>query len=111
MRRKFDYKKAALSKLLCPMCREELNIHFDAYTCYSAVNGPYVRGRVALTCSNDEGCKCHYQHATNFQSDEGKAIHGFEKLAAEMIKRLPDFGPWETFQITEGENRRKRGAR
>lgn len=108
VRRVFDYKKMPLSKLLCPMCREELNLHIDAYTCYSAVSGPYVRGRVALTCSNDEGNGCHYQHATNFQADESKAIRGFEQLTAQMIRKLPDFGPWETFHITEGENRRRK---
>ena len=97
-----------MSKLRCPMCKEELNIHFDAYTCYSATCGPYVRGRITLSCSNNEGNACHYQHATNFHSDEGKCLHGFESLVANTIKKLPDFGPWETFHITEGQNRRKR---
>jgi len=84
MRRTFDYKKMPLSGLLCPMCREdreELNLHIDAFTCYSATSGPYLRGRIALSCSNNEGNKCHYQHATNFQADTSKAIKGFEKLS------------------------------
>jgi hypothetical protein len=108
MRREFDYKKVPMSKLRCPMCKEELNIHFDAFTVYNSVAGPYVKGRISLNCSNDEGGGvCSYMHATNFESKEGIAIHAFERLTAMMIKKLPDFGPWETFHITEGENKRR----
>ena len=109
MRREFDYKKVPKSRLLCPMCGEELNIHFDAFTCYNSVAGPYIKGRISLSCSNNEGGgPCCYTHATNFESKEGTAIHGFEKLTGMMVKKLPDFGPWETFQLTEGQNRRRR---
>jgi hypothetical protein len=98
-----------MSKLRCPMCKEELNVHFDAFTCYSACGGPYVRGRISLVCSNDEGNHCNYQHATNFQSSDGKSIHGFETLVSELVRKLPDFGPWEVFKITAGQNKRRRG--
>ena len=49
--------------------------------------------------------------------DEGRRIRGLspierlEETAGILIKKLPDFGPWEVFSLQEKESKPRRGKR
>lgn len=89
----------------CPICKARLNIKIDGFTCQQAVGGAYLKGRVALTCS---GKDCKYMHTTNFKTESQKTMDRLERVAGELIRKLPDFGPWEIFHLAERE-RKPRG--
>lgn len=98
----------------CPLCKNRLNIKVDGFTCFEASGGPYLKGRVALICSNTSAAtqaekRCRYMHTTNFKTSTPGSIDSLEKLAGELIHKLPDFGPWEVFAFSERE-RKPRGA-
>lgn len=92
-------------KLTCPLCKQRLNIKVEGFTCHEAVHGPYLRGRVALSCSKHE---CRYLHTTNFQTKSMPLIEKMEDLAGKLILKLPDFGPWQVFTLAEKERRPRR---
>lgn len=102
-----QYQKKAVrkSQLACPLCSGELNIKFNGFTCYGAVNGPYIKGNVVLECSDH---KCPYRHSTNFRGNQEKVLHGIEAQIVSLMKKLPAFGPWEKFEISEKEKRKCR---
>ena len=103
MRFTTDHKKCPKSELSCPFCKDELNMRVNCFTTYGAVNGPYVKGAIALECSNE---KCPYCHSGLFKADDGRAIAAVEKMFAKFVKKLPDMGPWEHLCTNERPKRR-----
>ena len=100
-----DYSRVPKSRLLCPFCQDELNMKFDGFTQYSAVDGPYLKGGIVLECSAH---KCPYRHAVLYKSQEGKTILKMESVLAKLVKSLPRFGPWEKLEVNEKPKRRRR---
>ena len=99
-------------KLACPLCGSKLNIRVDGFTCHEASGGPYLKGRIALTCSNkatEPAKRCVYMHTTNFKTSAAKTIERMEKVAGELIHKMPDFGPWEAFSLAEKESKPRGG--
>jgi hypothetical protein len=98
----------------CPLCKATLNIKIEGFTCQESSGGPYLKGRVALMCSNtsskiDAEKRCRYMHTTNFKTSSVATMEKLERVAGELIRKLPDFGPWEVFALSEKE-RKPRGA-
>lgn len=92
----------------CPLCKATLNIKIEGFTCQEAAGGPYLKGRVALTCSNshtEPEKRCRYMHTTNFKTSSVDTMKRLEKITGELIRKLPDFGPWEVFNLAEGERK------
>lgn len=106
-RRIIDYKKVPPSSLRCPFCKDELNMKFDGFTCYGAVDGPYLKGRIALECADN---KCMYRHSILFETYEGRTIHNVEKVFAKFVLRLPNLGPWLKLTIDDRGKRKARGT-
>lgn len=77
----------------------------DAFTIYSAVGGPYVKGRVSLECSAE---KCPYRHSVLFKADDGRAIRAVESAFAKFVKRLPSIGPWRQLCFDERPKRKRK---
>lgn len=92
----------------CPLCQSRLNIKIDGFTCAEAVGGAYLKGRVALICSDAKKKQCRYMHTTNFETSSEKTMAKIESVAAQLIRKLPDFGPWETFALAEREHRSRK---
>lgn len=98
----------------CPLCKAKLNIKIEGFMCIEAAGGPYLKGRVCLTCSNtsaetDANKRCRYMHTTNFRTVSQTTMDRLERVAGDLIRKLPDFGPWEVFALSEKE-RKPRGA-
>lgn len=89
----------------CPLCKSELSIRIDAFTCATALDGCYLKGRVALTCGWKTDKPCAYMHTTNFKTSSAPAIAKLTAIAGELIRKLPDFGPWETFALSDKERK------
>jgi hypothetical protein len=41
----------------CPLCNTEMDVHIDVFTCRTAVDGPYAKVGVVLTCADNDRCR------------------------------------------------------
>lgn len=85
------------TSLACPLCKSQLNMRYDGFSIYEAVNGPYVRGRISLECSKHE---CPYRHTTHYHSSDLMVIRRMEKAMGSLVHSLPDFGPWNRLEFS-----------
>ncbi len=94
-------------ELTCPLCKSRLNIRLDGFTCHEASGGPYLKGRIALSCS-DRQRKCKYMHTTNIKTASKSVMRRLEQIVGNLIVKLPGLGPWEIFALKEGERKAKK---
>lgn len=106
MRHRRTRGNAALSRFLCPSCGSELDARVETYSCIGAIDGPYIRGNVRLTCH----AGCPYMYSLTFTGSSAETFAVYEEMVANIIAEAPRLVDGD-IKIREGLVKRKGVAR